>query len=188
MAVAAGGTGASTASAARTNLGLAIGSDVQAYDAGLADIAGLAVTDSNIIVGDGANWVAETGATARTSLGLAIGTDVAAQDHESQHAVSGAETVFPADPNADRYLMWDDVPGELVWDAGGGGSVDTSGTPVANDFARFTDADTIEGRDYGEVRGDLGLVIGTNIQAWDTELDDIAALSDADSNVIVGSA
>jgi len=58
----------------------AIGTDIQAYDAGLADIAGLAVTDSNVIVGDGANWVAESGATARTSLGLAIGTDVQAYD------------------------------------------------------------------------------------------------------------
>lgn len=49
---------------------LEIGVDVQAYDAGLADIAGLAVTDGNIIVGNGANWVAESGATARTSLGV----------------------------------------------------------------------------------------------------------------------
>lgn len=48
--------------------------------------------------------------------------------------------------------------------AGGGGTVDTSGTPVANDFARFTDADTIEGRSYSEVRTDLGLVIGTDVQ------------------------
>jgi len=70
LAVADGGTGASTASAARTNLGVAIGADVQAYDAGLNDIAGLAVTDGNFVVGNGANWVAESGATARTSLGL----------------------------------------------------------------------------------------------------------------------
>jgi hypothetical protein len=70
LPVAAGGTGASTASAARTNLGVAIGSDVQAYDAQLADVAGLAVTDGGFIVGDGSNFVLETGATARTSLGL----------------------------------------------------------------------------------------------------------------------
>jgi hypothetical protein len=51
----------------------AIGVTVQAYDAELAAIAGLAVTDSNIIVGNGTTWVAESGATARTSLGLGTG-------------------------------------------------------------------------------------------------------------------
>jgi len=65
---------------ARTNLGVAIGTNVQAYDAGLADIAALAVTDGNVIVGNGTNWVAESGATARASLGLTIGTDVQAYD------------------------------------------------------------------------------------------------------------
>jgi hypothetical protein len=69
-----------SATAQRTTLGLVIGTDVQAYDAGLLDIAGLAVTDSNIIVGNGTNWVAESGATARTSLGVAIGSDVQAYD------------------------------------------------------------------------------------------------------------
>lgn len=62
----------------RANLGVTIGTDVQAYDAGLADIAALAVTDGNIIVGNGTNWVAESGATARASLGVAIGTNVQA--------------------------------------------------------------------------------------------------------------
>ena len=39
-------------------------------DAQLQDVAGLAVTNGNFIVGDGSNFVAESGATARTSLGL----------------------------------------------------------------------------------------------------------------------
>lgn len=47
-----------------------IGVSVQAYDADLTAIAGLATTDSNFIVGNGSTWVAESGSTARTSLGL----------------------------------------------------------------------------------------------------------------------
>lgn len=70
LAIADGGTNASSASAARSNLGLAIGSDVQAFSAALAAIAGLSVANSNFIVGNGSTWVAESGATARTSLGL----------------------------------------------------------------------------------------------------------------------
>lgn len=65
-----GGTGASSASDARTNLGLIIGTNVQAYNSGLQAISGLEKTDGNIIVGDGSTWVVESGSTARTSLGL----------------------------------------------------------------------------------------------------------------------
>ena len=76
LAIGDGGTGATTASAARTALGLAIGSDVQAFDAQLADVAGLTPSDSGFIVGNGSNFIIESGATARASLGLTIGTDV----------------------------------------------------------------------------------------------------------------
>jgi len=57
-----------------------VGTDVQAYDAALLAIAGLAVTDSSVIVGNGTTFVSEAGATARTSLGVTIGTDVQAYD------------------------------------------------------------------------------------------------------------
>lgn len=64
-----------SASAARTTLGVAIGSDVQAYDADLTTLGGLTKTDSNFIVGNGSTWVAESGATARTSMGCPAATD-----------------------------------------------------------------------------------------------------------------
>jgi hypothetical protein len=73
LPIANGGTGGATAAAARTALGLAIGSDVQAFDAQLADVAGLTPTDSGVIVGNGSNFVVETGGTLRTSLGLGTG-------------------------------------------------------------------------------------------------------------------
>lgn len=68
------------AAAQRTTLGVAIGTDVQAHDAQLDDVAGLTPADGAVIIGDGANFVTESGATARASLGLTIGTDVQAYD------------------------------------------------------------------------------------------------------------
>ena len=77
LAIGDGGTGATSASAARTALGLAIGTNIQAFDQQLSDIAGLTPTDSNFIVGDGSNFVLESGATARASLGAqASATDL----------------------------------------------------------------------------------------------------------------
>lgn len=56
LSVADGGTGASTAVDARSNLGLVIGSDIQAYDSDLESIANLTPSKGRILVGDGSNW------------------------------------------------------------------------------------------------------------------------------------
>ena len=68
------------AGAVRTTLGVAIGSDVQAYDADLAAIAALSKTANNFIMANGSAWALTTPANARTGLGLVIGTNVQAYD------------------------------------------------------------------------------------------------------------
>ncbi len=60
LPVANGGTGSTSAANARTALGLAIGTNVQAWDADLDTLAGLAKTKGNIIGGNGSAWVART--------------------------------------------------------------------------------------------------------------------------------
>ena len=96
VAVAAGGTGSSTASAARTNLGVAIGSDVQAWDAALDDFAGLTQGTDKLPYFSSATAMATAdftsyartllddgdAATARATLGVVIGTNVRAYDAE----------------------------------------------------------------------------------------------------------
>lgn len=59
---------------------------------------------------------------------------------------------------------------DAVTIAATGGVVNTANSPNANEFARFTDADTIEGRTAAEVKADLDLEIGTDIQAYDADL------------------
>lgn len=125
---------------ARTSLGLAIGTDVQAYDAGLADIAALAVTDGNIIVGDGANWVAESGATARASLGLVIGTDVQAYDAELA-AIAGLTSAANKIP----YFTGSEVAGTLdLLDEDDMSSDSASGVPTQQSVKAYVDAQNAE--------------------------------------------
>ena len=126
----------------------------------------------------------------------------------TSNTLQGSKTEFNTALEADTFLMSSDLLDEDTMSSNSAtapasqqsikayvdaqmaaaGSVDTSGTPVANDFARFTDADTIEGRSYSEVRADLDLEVGTDVQAYSANLTALAALDSSDGNFIVGSA
>ncbi|MGC9424013.1 beta strand repeat-containing protein, partial [Vibrio sp.] len=78
LPVANGGTGATDAATAQTNLGLTIGSEVQAYDAGLTSIASLTTAADEMIYTTGPDVYAVTSLTA-AGRALLDDSDAAAQ-------------------------------------------------------------------------------------------------------------
>ena len=188
LAVADGGTGASTAAGARTNLGLVIGTDVQAYDADLTAYATVTPSAYSLTLFDNAaasDW--------RTDLGLgslATASSVTAAQI-SDASANGRSLISAADYSAMRTLLSLVVgtnvqayDAELAALAGLTSAADKlpywtgSGTAANADFSAYGRT-LVDDADAATARTTLGLVIGTNVQAYDAELAALAGLTSA---------
>ena len=144
-------------------------------DAQLQDVAGLAVTNGNFIVGDGSNFVAESGATARTSLGLgtAATLDTGISNTNVPKFTSGvADNDFlrvdgTAIEGRSASQVLSDIGGQasLTFGISNTNAVKIDSTSVADDeYARFT-ANGLESRSTSEVLSDIG---GISASSTDT--------------------
>lgn len=108
-----------------------IGSTVQAYDAGLASIAGLTTSADQMIYTTGSDTYATASLTA---AGRALLDDADAAAQRTTLGLGLLSTASLTDPNADRIAFWDDSAGAVAWLA------PTSGIEINSTDLRMTAA------------------------------------------------
>lgn len=172
LAIADGGTGASTAAGARTNLGVAIGTDVQAFDAGLQSISALTTSANQILYTTAADTYATTAITA-AGRALIDDADAAAQRTTlGLGALATASTIGAAQLDTDAVTtakIQDDAVTNAKIAAGAVGATELADVAVTN--AKIADT-TIA---YGKLNLADGSVPGAKLQGNSVTADQIAA-------------
>ena len=98
-------------------------------------------------------------------------------------SIEGAAVASTGEGGGSKFLR-EDGDGSCSWQTPEGeGDVSATNSPVDDDFAKFTDGTTIEGRSYAEVKSDLSLDNVTNEDATDPANWDP---SNTDGNFLVG--
>ena len=175
LAISDGGTGATSASAARSALGLAIGSDIQAQNAILSDLAGLTQAANKLPFFDSGSTAATTDLTAfaRTLL-----------DDGSASAVQTTLSLVPGTNIQSFDAGLASIAG-LTTSANKGIYATASDTYATFDLTAFGRS-ILDDADAAAVRTTLGLVINTDVQGFSSVTSTLAGLSSADGNFIVG--
>ena len=196
IAVAHGGTGASSAGDARTNLGLVIGTNVQAYDADLAAIAGLTSAANKIpyFTGSGAAAVADFTAFGRSivddanagAVRTTIGVDAAGTDNSTNVTLAGSLdylTISGQEITRGAIVLTTDVSGTLPVGNGGTGATTLGDNRVltgAGSSAISAEANmTFDGSTLA-VTGDVNITGDLSV-AGDTTITDTTTISVEDS-------
>jgi hypothetical protein len=197
-----GGATGLTAATGRISLGLEIGVNVQAFDADLTTWAGI-TPSANF-----QTMVPHTFAQMRTDLGLVIGTNVQAWDTDLdgwalKAPYAGTLTITSGKTfNVTNTLTLSGTDGSTL-NIGTGGTLGTAAYTAASAYQPIdTDLTTIAGltattdnfiigvssawasRTAAQARTTLGLVIGTNVQAWDADLDALAGIAGVQGDII----
>ena len=154
LAVTNGGTGASDASGARTNLGLVIGTDVQAHDDNLDNLAALNATEEFLYLNASGDVVSRGAGATRSILNVEDGADVTDEANVTD-ALDGATLTDVGTPASGDLILLQDASdsnnlkvAQFSEFGGEGGEGDVSGPESSTDNAVVrwdgTDGDTIQ--------------------------------------------
>ena len=182
MPIALGGTGATNATSARSTLGLG---SIATQDSDDINITGGSIIDiTDIAIADGGTG-ASTASGARTNLGLVIGTDIQAfgsnLDDISDLTVSDGNFIVG---NGTKFIT---ESGSTARNSLGLGSIATQNSNnvsvTGGSITNITDLAVGDGGTGSSTtsgaRSNLGLAIGSDVQAYDAELAAVAGLTSA---------